>query len=538
MPENSRYFFILSLLVFIFGFTKSTKADRLYDFDTKIINGKIIDGTGNPWFTGDVGIKDGRITKIGNLENSNAKIIIDASELIVSPGFIDPHTHALRGIFDVPNAESSLLQGITTLTEGNDGASPYPIDEHYAAISERKISPNWSTFVGHGTIRRKVMGLSDRKPTDEEITKMKELLHEAMQDGALGISTGLFYVPGSFAETDEIIELSKVVANYGGIYISHIREETSKLIDSVNETIRIGEESGIPVQITHHKVMGVENWGLSKESLRLVDEARARGIDVTIDQYPYTASQTGLKALIPQWAQEDGDDRMIQRIKSPETRNIIKNEVINKILYGRGGGHPKNIFISRNSWDPSMTGKNLAQLTQEAGLEPTPENAAEIVFDILEKGYVTAVYHAINPDDVDRIMQHPATAIGSDGPLGIFGEGTPHPRQYGAFARVLGYYVRDRRILTLEQAIRKMSSQSAKRLGIQDRGLIATGFFADIAIFDPDKIKDKATFENPHQYAVGMKYVLVNGEIVVLDGKHTGNRPGKIIHGPGWKPIL
>ena len=538
MPENSRYFFILSLLVFIFGFTKSTKADRLYDFDTKIINGKIIDGTGNPWFTGDVGIKDGRITKIGNLENSNAKIIIDASELIVSPGFIDPHTHALRGIFDVPNAESSLLQGITTLTEGNDGASPYPIDEHYAAISERKISPNWSTFVGHGTIRRKVMGLSDRKPTDEEITKMKELLHEAMQDGALGISTGLFYVPGSFAETDEIIELSKVVANYGGIYISHIREETSKLIDSVNETIRIGEESGIPVQITHHKVMGVENWGLSKESLRLVDEARARGIDVTIDQYPYTASQTGLKALIPQWAQEDGDDRMIQRIKSPETRNIIKNEVINKILFGRGGGHPKNIFISRNSWDPSMTGKNLAQLTQEAGLEPTPENAAEIVFDILEKGYVTAVYHAINPDDVDRIMQHPATAIGSDGPLGIFGEGTPHPRQYGAFARVLGYYVRDRRVLTLEQAIRKMSSQSAKRLGIQDRGLIATGFFADIAIFDPDKIKDKATFENPHQYAVGMKYVLVNGEIVVLDGKHTGNRPGKIIHGPGWKPML
>ena len=538
MLENSRYFFILSLLLFIFGVTKSTNADRLYDFDTKIINGKIIDGTGNPWFTGDVGIKDGRITKIGNLENSHAKNIIDASELIVSPGFIDPHTHALRGIFDVPNAESSLLQGITTLTEGNDGASPYPIDEHYAAISERKISPNWSTFVGHGTIRRKVMGLADRKPTEEEMTKMKELLHEAMQDGALGISTGLFYVPGSFAETDEIIELSKVVANYGGIYISHIREETSKLIDSVNETIRIGEESGIPVQITHHKVMGVENWGLSKESLRLVDEARARGIDVTIDQYPYTASQTGLKALIPQWAQEDGDDRMIQRIKSPETRNIIKNEVINKILYGRGGGHPKNIFISRNSWDPSMTGKNLAQLTQEAGLEPTPENAADIVFDILEKGYVTAVYHAINPDDVDRIMQHPATAIGSDGPVGGFGEGTPHPRQYGAFARVLGYYVRDRRILTLEQAIRKMSSQSAKRLGIQDRGLIATGFFADIAIFDPDKIKDKATFENPHQYAVGMKHVLVNGEIVVLDGKHTGNRPGKIIHGPGWKPLL
>mgnify|MGYP001271193033 CR=1 FL=1 len=333
------------------------------------------------------------------------------------------------------------------------------------------------------------MGLADRKPTKNEMAQMKELLHKAMQDGALGISTGLFYVPGSFAETDEIIELSRVVASYGGIYISHIREETSNVIDSVNETIKIGEESGIPVQITHHKVMGVENWGLSIETLRLIDEARARGVDVTIDQYPYTASQTGLKALIPQWAQEGGDDRMIERIKSSETRNIIKNEVINKILFGRGGGHPKNIFISRNSWDPSMTGKNLAQLTEEAGLEPTAENAADIVFSILERGYVTAVYHAINPDDVDRIMQHPATAIGSDGPVGIFGEGTPHPRQYGAFARVLGYYVRDRQILTLEQAIRKMSSQRAKRLGIQNRGLIATGYFADIAIFDPNKIK-------------------------------------------------
>ncbi len=531
---------IISLLILVGSIQLSSIsfADHANVHDLIIINGKIVDGTGNPWFFGDIAVNNERIKMIGDLSGEKSNKIIDAEGLIVSPGFIDPHTHALRGIFEVPNAESSLLQGITTLTEGNDGASPFPIDEHYLAISNKKISPNWSTFVGHGTIRRKVMGLADRKPTKNEMAQMKELLHKAMQDGALGISTGLFYVPGSFAETDEIIELSRVVASYGGIYISHIREETSNVIDSVNETIKIGEESGIPVQITHHKVMGVENWGLSIETLRLIDEARARGVDVTIDQYPYTASQTGLKALIPQWAQEGGDDRMIERIKSSETRNIIKNEVINKILFGRGGGHPKNIFISRNSWDPSMTGKNLAQLTEEAGLEPTAENAADIVFSILERGYVTAVYHAINPDDVDRIMQHPATAIGSDGPVGIFGEGTPHPRQYGAFARVLGYYVRDRQILTLEQAIRKMSSQSANRLGIQNRGLIATGYFADIAIFDPNKIKDKATFENPHQYAVGMKYVLVNGEIVVLDGKHTGNRPGKIIHGPGWKPIL
>ena len=329
----------------VFGLFGLTIANDQEIYDVIISNGKVIDGSGNPWYYADVGVKGQRIVRIGDLSSDKAQRTIDANGLIVAPGFIDPHTHALRGIFEVPNAESSLLQGVTTLTEGNDGASPFPIDEHYKAIEERKISPNWSTFIGHGTIRAKVMGTVDRKPTQIEMEEMKQLLHEAMQDGALGISTGLFYVPGSFASTEEVIELSKVVASYDGIYISHIREETAQLLDSVRETIRIGEESGIPVQITHHKVMGVENWGLSIESLRLVDEARARGVDVTIDQYPYTASQTGIKALIPQWAQEGGRERMLERIKSSETRNIIKNEVITKILFGRGGGHPKNIYI-------------------------------------------------------------------------------------------------------------------------------------------------------------------------------------------------
>ena len=518
----------------VFGLFGLTIANDQEIYDVIISNGKVIDGSGNPWYYADVGVKGQRIVRIGDLSSGKAQRTIDANGLIVAPGFIDPHTHALRGIFEVPNAESSLLQGVTTLTEGNDGASPFPIDEHYKAIEERKISPNWSTFIGHGTIRAKVMGTVDRKPTQIEMEEMKQLLHEAMQDGALGISTGLFYVPGSFASTEEVIELSKVVASYDGIYISHIREETAQLLESVRETIRIGEESGIPVQITHHKVMGVENWGLSIESLRLVDEARARGVDVTIDQYPYTASQTGIKALIPQWAQEGGRERMLERIKSSETRNIIKNEVITKILFGRGGGHPKNIYISRNSWDSSMTGKNLAEVTIEMGMDPSPENAAEALFGILERGDVTAVYHAINPDDVDRIMQHPATAIGSDGPIGIYGEGVPHPRQYGTFARVLGYYVRERGILKLEEAIRKMSSQTARRLGLHDRGLITEGYFADMAIFDADEIIDKATFNDPHQYAIGMKFVLVNGEIVVDNGTHTGKRPGKVLHGPGY----
>ena len=506
------------------------------DYDLIIRGGKVVDGSGNPWYHADIAIKNDRIAEIGQLSNHEAKRVIDAHGLVVAPGFIDPHTHALRGIFEVPNAESALLQGVTTLTEGNDGSSPYPIDRHYADIDNLRISPNWAVFVGQGTIRQRVIGFGLRKATPDEMERMKQMVRDAMEQGALGISTGLFYVPGSFTSTEEVIELSKVAAEYNGIYISHIREEAAQLIDSVQETIRIGEEANIPVQITHHKVIGVENWGASIESLRLVDEARKRGVDVTIDQYPYTASQTSINALIPQWAQAGGREEMLSRINSAETYSTIKNEVVAKILYDRGGGDPKNVFISRNSWDPDMAGKNLAELAIDAGLEPTPENAADVVFDIIRGGGATAVYHAIGPEDVDRIMQHPATAIGSDGPVGVFGEGAPHPRQYGTFARVLGLYVRERKILSLEEAIRKMSSQSARRLGIHDRGLITKGYFADIAIFDPDEIIDKATFENPHQYAIGTKFVLVNGAVVVENGQHTGARPGRILHGPGYLP--
>ena len=506
------------------------------DYDLIIRGGKVVDGSGNPWYYADIAIKNDRIAEIGQLSNHEAKRVIDAHGLVVAPGFIDPHTHALRGIFEVPNAESALLQGVTTLTEGNDGSSPYPIDRHYTDIDNLRISPNWAVFVGQGTIRQRVIGFGLRKATPDEMERMKQMVRDAMEQGALGISTGLFYVPGSFTSTEEVIELSKVAAEYNGIYISHIREEAAQLIDSVQETIRIGEEADIPVQITHHKVIGVENWGASIESLRLVDEARKRGVDVTIDQYPYTASQTSINALIPQWAQAGGREEMLSRINSAETYSTIKNEVVAKILYDRGGGDPKNVFISRNSWDPDMAGKNLAELAIDAGLEPTPENAADVVFDIIRGGGATAVYHAIGPEDVDRIMQHPATAIGSDGPVGVFGEGAPHPRQYGTFARVLGLYVRERKILSLEEAIRKMSSQSARRLGIHDRGLITKGYFADIAIFDPDEIIDKATFENPHQYAIGTKFVLVNGAVVVENGQHTGARPGRILHGPGYLP--
>lgn len=522
-------YLLLLLSFFVFGNSIAQE-----NFDLIIANGKIIDGSGNPWYEADVGISGERITAIGDLSADSATTVIDASGLIVAPGFIDPHTHAIRGIYDVPTAESALLQGVTTLTEGNDGSSPFPIDEHYQSIIDKQISPNWAVFVGQGTIRSLVIGSEDREASAAELQRMKDMVAAAMEQGALGISTGLFYVPGSFTPTAEVIELSKVAAAYNGIYISHMREEAAHLLDSVEETIRIGVEAGIPVQITHHKVIGKENYGASVESLRLVDEARARGIDVSIDQYPYTASQTGITALIPQWAQEGGNARMLERIDSPETRGAVKAAIVDKILYDRGGGDPKNVVISRNPRDRSMEGKSLADLTIEKGMLPTPENAAEVVMDIIKSGGATAVYHAIGPEDVDRIMQHPATAIGSDGPLSIFGEGVPHPRQYGTFARVLGHFVRERGVITLEDAVRKMSSMTAQRLGIHDRGLLVENYYADIAVFDADEIIDMATFEDPHQYAVGMKFVLVNGQLVVADGQHTGRRPGKILYGPGY----
>jgi len=271
--------------------------------------------------------------------------------MIVSPGFIDSHTHAIRGIFDVPTAESSLLQGITTLTDGNDGTSPYPIDDHYSKIESLKISPNWAVFVGQGTVRQKVMGLENRNPTGAEFDQMKSMIAQAMEDGALGISTGLFYVPGSFSSTKEVIELSKVAATYGGIYISHMREEAADILKSINETINIGIEADIPVQITHHKIIGKANWGLSSKTLKLVDDAINRGVDVSIDQYPYTASQTSIRALIPQWAQEGGRKELLKRIDDPETRKILIEGIVERILFDRGGGHPKNVFISKSSWD-------------------------------------------------------------------------------------------------------------------------------------------------------------------------------------------
>ncbi|MCY4075933.1 MAG: D-aminoacylase [Acidobacteria bacterium] len=526
---------LLALVVLAMAFLLAphTAAQDDAPFDLLIRGGRLVDGTGNPWVRGDVAVRGDRIARIGHLPDAVAERVIDAAGLVVAPGFVDPHTHAVRGIYDVPTADNYLLQGVTTLTEGNDGASPWPVGEHLARIAATRISPNWAVFAGQGTIRRRVLGNEEREPTRDELERMRTLVARAMEEGALGLSTGLFYVPGSFADTAEIIALAEVAGRHGGIYISHMRDEALRLLDSVRETIRIGEEAAVPVQMTHHKAVSRDMWGRSAESLALVDAARARGVDITIDQYPYTASQTSITAVVPQWAQAGGTGELIERLRDPETRRRIREEIVYRIEHDRGGGDPANIVIGLSSWDRSLEGRSLADILIGRGVEPTVATAADLVMEIVERGGARAIYHAMDEGDVERIMRHPATAIGSDGGISVFGESVPHPREYGTFARVLGRYVRDRGVLTLEEAVRKMSAATAQRIGLRARGLLREGFFADIAVFDPERVIDRATFEQPHQYAEGVEYVLVNGVVVVDAGEHTGARPGRVLYGPG-----
>ena len=501
-------------------------------FDLVITGGQVIDGSGAPWFYSDLGIKGDTITALGNLASVETPRRLDAHGLVVAPGFIDIHTHARRGIFQNPAAENYIRQGVTTLMEGPDGSSALPIAPFLARVAAAHPAPNFGSFAGQGSIREAVMGLVNRPATAEEIEKMRRITRQAMLDGAFGVTTGLFYVPGNFTPTAEVIEVEKVAGAMGGMHHSHMRDEASHVLDSVRETIRIGEDGHMPTQITHHKIIGKENWGKSVDTLRLVEEARARGVDVTIDQYPYTASSTGTASLIPQWAQEGGQKSLVERLDASTQRATIKLAVIDAIKFDRGGGDPANVVMANCAWDKSLAGKNLAEIAKARGREVTIENAAETLLEIQHSGGCQAVFHAISEDDVQRIMKYPFTMIGSDGEIPQFGVGAPHPRSYGTFVRVLGRYVRELHTLTLEDAVHKMSGLPAQRLKLYDRGLIRPGMKADLAIFDPATVADKATFEQPHQYAVGVKYVLVNGKLVIDAGKLTSERPGRILYGP------
>lgn len=505
-------------------------------YDLLLQNGRIVDGAGSPWHLGDLGVRGDTIVAIGRGLPGEARRTIDVAGAVIAPGFIDLHTHARRGILDVPTADNYVRQGVTTLIEGPDGSSPLPLRPFLDQLAALGTSPNLGSFVGQGSIREALLGPADRQPSAEQLARMKELVREAMRDGAFGLSTGLFYVPGAFTPTAEVVELARVAGELGGIHISHMREESKDVERSVSETIEIGEAGRLPTQVTHHKIIGTPNWGRSEATLKLVDAARARGVDVTIDQYPYTASSTGLQALLPAWALEGGRSRVLERLRDPATRTRIRAAVVESLRDGRGGGDARNVQIASCRWNPSLAGKNLAEIARAASRGADLESAADTALELVEQGGAQAIFHAIAEADLERILVHPATMVASDGEVTRFGEASPHPRSYGTFARVLSRYVRERRLLTLEQAVHKMTAQPAVRIGLLDRGLLRPGMKADVVVFDPERVRDRATFEQPHQYAEGFSLVVVSGVPVFEGGAMTAARPGRVLLGPAADP--
>jgi N-acyl-D-aspartate/D-glutamate deacylase len=510
------------------------------DFDLVLAGGTVVDGTGSDGFVADVGVRDGRITEVGDLAGRSAAERIDVAGHVVAPGFIDPHTHSRGTIFEIPTADNFVLQGVTTLVEGNDGSSPLEIAHWYDSLAANGgTAPNFAMFVGHGTIREQVLGEDDRAPNAEELAAMKALVGRGMEEGALGLSTGLFYLPGSFATTEEVIELSRVAASYGGMYISHMRNEGDGVFESVRETIRIGREAGIPVQMTHHKIGAWMNFGRAPESVALIEEARADGVDVTFDQYPYTASSTGLSSIIPRWAQEGG--RLEERLADPATRARVVDD-IEAFFEMRFASDPSKIQLvscrfdgeGASAFPDEMAGLTLLDVLAARDVAGSPRAVADLILEIDSAGGCSSIFHAFDEGDVQLLMQADHGMIGSDGSLVHFGVASPHPRGYGTFPRVLGHYARDLAVISLPEAVRRMTSAPADRLGFADRGRIAEGKVADLTVFDPETVIDRATFENPHQYPVGIPHVFVGGVAIVRDGQVTGARPGVVLRGPGY----
>ncbi|MBO3700612.1 D-aminoacylase [Fabibacter sp. E12] len=505
-----------------------------YDkYDTLFLNGLVFDGETISEQPLDVGIKDGKIIAIGDLEGQTAAhtIMLNGTE-IISPGFIDVHAHIER-IMRMPGAESFIRQGVTTVLGGPDGRGPSPMGEYLDSLETYELGINTAWLVGHNTIRRKVMGTENRAPTSDEMEAMKDLVKEAMDNGAYGISTGLKYVPGSFSTIEEVIELSKVAAAKGGIYTSHLREEGLGLLEGVKEAITIGREANIPIVLTHHKAIGKPMWGASVKTLAMVDSARSLGIDVMMDQYPYTASSTGLSVLIPTWAMAGGQDEFKKRVNDPATRKRIHSEIMFNIENDRGGADLDVVQFANVSWKPDLNGKTLKDWALEKGLKPTFSNGADLVIEGQLNGGAQCIFHAIGEEDVQRIMQHPLAMVASDGGLVEPGRGHPHPRSYGTFPRVLGYYVREKGIISLELALRKMTSLPAERLGFKDRGWIKEGMNADITVFRPESIREVGTFEDPHHYPTGISMVLVNGKITYQDDLGELQFGGKVLRKGG-----
>jgi N-acyl-D-amino-acid deacylase len=506
-------------------------------YDLIITGGTVIDGTGSPGYRADIGITGDRIRLVSRtpIDAAQGRRRINATGLIVAPGFIDLHAH-LDPIMTLPDAESHVRQGVTLALGGPDGGGASPMAPYLARVEQQKLGLNVAFLTGHNTIRRAVMGTANRPATPDELATMKRMVAQAMGQGAFGLSTGLRYIPGFYSSTDEVVALSQVAADSGGFYTSHLREEALGLFAGVAEALEIGRRARIPVVLTHHKVVGQKMWGKSSVTLAMVDSARKAGTDVMIDQYPYAASHTGIDILMPPWAMAGGDSALRRRLEDPILNDSIEKDVIDALINDRGGGDLKRVQFSRVSWDSTLNGKTLHDLVTRLNVEPTIQNAAPIVIDVVLKGGAQTIFHVLDEGDVKRIMAHPQTMIASDGRLNRLGDAVPHPRAYGTFPRVLGKYVREDKVLTLEQAVAKMTGMPANRLGLADHGCLREGCVADVTIFSAERVRDAGSYTDPHHYPEGIPWVIVNGVPVVDNGTFTAARPGKVLRrAPGRK---
>jgi N-acyl-D-amino-acid deacylase len=517
-------------------------------FDLLIAGGQICDGTGLPLFGGDLGVRQGRIVAIGELDGAKAARRIDARGRVVAPGFIDIHSHSDESVLVNPRLESTLRQGVTTVVAGNCGSSSAPavglaaeeVDrrtrrfglertwtsfaEYLEAIERRGTALNFCSFVGHGRLRQSVMGGDRRPPTAGELAAMKALLAASLEEGAIGLASGLIYPPSAYAETAELAALSNVVAGADGLYASHMRNEGARLFEAVEEGIEVGRQSGARVQLSHHKAAGRRHWGKVKRSLAMIADARESAVDVAADQYPYTASSTGLRVVIPEWAHEGGTAALVERLRDPEVRRRIRDQETETERQWEA------IVIARARAHPDLAGRTVAEIASERGVDPL-EAACDLL--VAEDGTVDIIIHSMCEEDVQEVMSAPFVCVGSDSSAaaqyGVLSEGRPHPRTYGCFPRILGRYVRELGMLTVEEAVRKMTSLTASRLKLRDRGRLAEGCWADVVVFDPLTIADAATFDDPHRYPVGIEAVVVNGRVQLERGEAAPELHGVVL---------
>jgi len=554
-----------ALLLMILLSASFTLSAQMPAFDLVITNGHIIDGTGSPWYSGDIGIRDGRIAAIGNLAAAARKRTIDAAGKVVAPGFIDLLGQSEMTILVDPRLPSKIYQGITTEITG-EGNSIAPLNDAliqagHSAYDHYKITPDWRSFrqyfarlekqgmginlasyVGATTVRTIVLGEENKQPTPEQLEQMKALVRDAMKDGAVGVSTALEYAPAPYAKTEELIALATEAGKFGGIYSTHMRNESDSVLDAIDEALRIGREARVPVEIWHIKVAGKNNWGRMPEVVAKINAARAAGADVTADTYAYTAWYNDFSAFIPAWAHEGGSAKLVERLKDSATRERIRKDMLTPSKDWDNewqeipGPEAVMIGVAQNPKLVPLQGKRLSEIAKLWNKDPM-----DALFDFLiEDPFADVAVFGMSQPDVTLALQQPWVAVDNDSsgtsPEGILGQEHPHPRAYGTFPRILRKYVREEKALTLEDAIRKFSALPAQRLRLTDRGVLKAGMWADVVVFDPATVRDLATFDNPNQLSEGMEYVLVNGEPVIEQGKMTGALPGKVLRGPGYLP--